>query len=106
MGQAKSGAKSRVYPPPPPTRLGRGYKRGAQLFVKGEQVFDAVPFAGERLGPVTAVHDSGRGYSVGDLGFELVGQELVEGNPAALDARRLDFSLNTAAGKKPAPGPL
>ena len=42
--------------PPPPLRLRRGDQRGGELLVEGEEVFDAVPVAGERLGPVTAVH--------------------------------------------------
>ena len=33
-----------------------GDKRGGELFVEGEEVFATVPVAGERLGPVTAVH--------------------------------------------------
>ena len=41
---------------PFPGRLGGGDERGGELLVEGEEVFDAVPVAGERLGPVTAVH--------------------------------------------------
>src|ERR1039458_1789278 len=36
--------------------LGGGDQRGGELLVKGEEVFDAAPVPGERLGPVTAVH--------------------------------------------------
>ena len=36
--------------------LGDGDQRGGELLVEGEEVFHAVPVAGERLGPVTAVH--------------------------------------------------
>ena len=36
--------------------LGGGDKRGGELLVEGEEVFDAVAVAGEGLGPVTAVH--------------------------------------------------
>src|ERR1035437_7605457 len=41
-----------------PLRLpgSRSDQRGGELLVEGEEVFDAVPVAGERLGPVTAVH--------------------------------------------------
>ena len=41
---------------PLPDRLGAGDQGGGELLVAGEWVFDAVPVAGERLGPVTAVH--------------------------------------------------
>ena len=37
-------------------RLGGGDERGGDLLVEGEGVFWGVPVAGERLGPVTAVH--------------------------------------------------
>ena len=39
-----------------PRRFRGGDERGGELFVKGEEVFHPVPVAGERLGPVTAVH--------------------------------------------------
>ena len=45
-----------MHPPRLPGRLGGGDHGGGELLVEGEEVFDAVPVAGERLGPVTAVH--------------------------------------------------
>jgi hypothetical protein len=45
-----------LHPLPTAGGLGGGNKRGSELFVEGEEVFDAVPVAGERLGPVTAVY--------------------------------------------------
>ena len=49
--------------PPSAGRLGGGDQRGGELFVKGAEVFDAVTVAGERLGPVTAVHRAGTASS-------------------------------------------
>jgi hypothetical protein len=37
--------------PPPPLRLRRGDQRGGELFVEGEEVFDAVAVTEERVGP-------------------------------------------------------
>jgi hypothetical protein len=45
-----------LHPPPFAGRLGGGDERCAELLAEGEDVFDAVPVAGERLGPVTAAH--------------------------------------------------
>jgi hypothetical protein len=42
--------------PPFAGGLGGGDQGGGELLVEGEEVFDPVPVAGERLGPVTAVH--------------------------------------------------
>ena len=42
--------------PPPLGRFGGGDERGGERFVEGKEVFHSVPVAGERLGPVTAVH--------------------------------------------------
>ena len=47
---------SRLNLPPLPRRLGGGEERGGERFVEGKVVFHPVPVAGERLGPVTAVH--------------------------------------------------
>ena len=41
------------------------------MFVAGEEVFDAVPVAGERLGPVTAVHRARTGQSTELVCFRL-----------------------------------
>jgi hypothetical protein len=37
-------------------RLGGGDQGGGEWLVEGKEVLDAVPVAGERLGPVAAVH--------------------------------------------------
>jgi hypothetical protein len=47
---------SRLGPSSLPGRLGGGDQRGGELSAEGKEVFDAVPVARERLGPVTAVH--------------------------------------------------
>jgi hypothetical protein len=43
-------------PWPLPGWLGGGDERGGELLVESEEVFEGMPVAGERLGPVTAVH--------------------------------------------------
>jgi hypothetical protein len=37
-------------------RFGGGDQRGGERFIAGKELFHPVPVAGERLGPVTAVH--------------------------------------------------
>jgi len=53
---AAHGLCCRWHPPRLPGRLGGGDQGGGELLVEGEEVFNAVPVAAERLGPVTAVN--------------------------------------------------